>query len=72
MADERIRGARADSIRLEEVDQEHPEQSEASEDIDALNRFLLPGMKVCTAKVTPVSDHPMPGSASGSAGSGAG
>jgi hypothetical protein len=29
-------------------------------DIDTLNRFLLPGMKVCTAKITPVSDHPLP------------
>jgi len=29
-------------------------------DIDALNKFLLPGMKVCTTKITPVSDHPMP------------
>lgn len=29
-------------------------------DIDALNKFLLPGMKTCTAKITPVSDHPIP------------
>ncbi len=29
-------------------------------DIDGLNRFLAPGMKVCTTKITPVSDHPMP------------
>ena len=29
-------------------------------DIDMLNKFLLPGMKVCTTKITPVSDHPMP------------
>jgi hypothetical protein len=29
-------------------------------DIESLNQFLLPGMKVCTAKITPVSEHPMP------------
>ncbi len=29
-------------------------------DVEALNLFLLPGMKVCTAKITPVSDHPLP------------
>ena len=29
-------------------------------DIDMLNRFLLPGMKRCTTKITPVSDHPIP------------
>ncbi|MFL5731786.1 MAG: DUF3303 family protein [Chloroflexia bacterium] len=29
-------------------------------DIDALNKFLLPGMKVCTTKIKPVSDHPLP------------
>jgi hypothetical protein len=29
-------------------------------DIDMLNKFLLPGMKVCTTKITPVSDHPVP------------
>jgi hypothetical protein len=29
-------------------------------DIDSLNKFLFPGMKVCTAKITPVSDHPLP------------
>lgn len=29
-------------------------------DIDALNKFLLPGMKSCTTKITPVSDHPIP------------
>ena len=28
-------------------------------DIDALNRFLLPGMQTCTTEITPVSDHPM-------------
>ena len=29
-------------------------------DVEALNLFLLPGMKVCTAKITPVSEHPLP------------
>ena len=29
-------------------------------DVESLNLFLLPGMKVCTAKITPVSDHPLP------------
>jgi len=29
-------------------------------DVESLNRFLLPGMKVCTATITPVSDHPLP------------
>ncbi len=29
-------------------------------DIDMLNKFLLPGMKVCTSKITPVSDHVLP------------
>jgi uncharacterized protein DUF3303 len=29
-------------------------------DIDELNRFLLPGQKFCTTKITPVSDHPLP------------
>jgi hypothetical protein len=29
-------------------------------DVDSLNLFLLPGMKVCTAKITPVSEHPLP------------
>ena len=29
-------------------------------DIDMLNKFLLPGMKICTTKITPVSDHPLP------------
>ncbi|MCC7450730.1 MAG: hypothetical protein IT324_25170 [Anaerolineae bacterium] len=29
-------------------------------DIDHLNKFLLPGMKTCTAKITPVSDHSLP------------
>jgi hypothetical protein len=25
-----------------------------------LDKFLLPGMKTCTAKITPVSEHPLP------------
>ena len=29
-------------------------------DVESLNLFLLPGMKVCTAKITPVSEHPLP------------
>ncbi len=29
-------------------------------DINQLNAFLLPGMKTCTATITPVSDHPIP------------
>jgi len=29
-------------------------------DVESLNLFLLPGMKRCTAKITPVSDHPLP------------
>ena len=29
-------------------------------DVESLNLFLLPGMKVCRAKITPVSDHPLP------------
>lgn len=29
-------------------------------DIDRLNQFLVPGMKTCTAKITPVSEHPLP------------
>ena len=29
-------------------------------DIDNLNKFLLPGMKVSRSKITPVSDHPLP------------
>jgi hypothetical protein len=31
-----------------------------ADEIDTLNKFLVPGMKVCTAKITPVSDHPLP------------
>jgi hypothetical protein len=29
-------------------------------DIDMINKFLLPGMKFCTTTITPVSDHPIP------------
>jgi len=29
-------------------------------DIDALHRFLAPGMKTCTTRIRPVSDHAMP------------
>jgi hypothetical protein len=29
-------------------------------DIDSLNNFLKPGMKTCTTRITPVSDHPLP------------
>ena len=31
-----------------------------ADDLDAVHRFLAPGMKTCTASITPVSDHPMP------------
>ena len=31
-----------------------------ADDIDQIHRFLLPGMKTCTASITPVSDHPIP------------
>ena len=31
-----------------------------SDDLDALNKFLLPGMKICTSTITPVSAHPIP------------
>jgi hypothetical protein len=31
-----------------------------ADDLDAVHRFLLPGMKTCTASITPVSDHPLP------------
>jgi hypothetical protein len=29
-------------------------------DMDALNKFLLPGMSTCTAEITPVSAHAIP------------
>jgi hypothetical protein len=31
-----------------------------ADDVEQLNQFLLPGMKVCTARITPVSERPMP------------
>jgi hypothetical protein len=31
-----------------------------ADDVERLNLFLLPGMKVCTARITPVSERPMP------------
>jgi hypothetical protein len=31
-----------------------------ADDLDAVHRFLLPGMRTCTASITPVSAHPMP------------
>jgi hypothetical protein len=31
-----------------------------ADDVERLNQFLLPGMKVCTARITPVSERPMP------------
>jgi hypothetical protein len=31
-----------------------------ADDVDSLNRFLLPGMKTCSTRITPVSDHPLP------------
>ena len=31
-----------------------------ADDIDALHGFLLPGMKTCTTRIRPVSDHPIP------------
>ena len=31
-----------------------------ADDLEALNRFLLPGMKVCTTKITPVGERPLP------------
>ncbi len=34
-----------------------------ADDIDRLNTFLLPGMKVSTARITPVSERPMPNQA---------
>lgn len=36
-----------------------------AEDIGQLNSLLLPGMKVSTAKITPVSERPMPGQGGG-------
>jgi hypothetical protein len=31
-----------------------------ADDVERLNQFLLPGMKVCTSRITPVSERPMP------------
>ncbi len=31
-----------------------------TDNIDKLHRFLLPGMKKCVTRITPVSDHPIP------------
>jgi hypothetical protein len=31
-----------------------------ADDLEKIHRFLLPGMKTCTASVTPVSDRPIP------------
>ena len=31
-----------------------------ADDFEQLNRFLLPGMKVCTTKITPVGARPLP------------
>jgi hypothetical protein len=31
-----------------------------TDDFEQLNLFLLPGMKVCTTKITPVGDRPLP------------
>ena len=31
-----------------------------ADDMDALHRFLIPGIHICTTEITPVSDHPIP------------
>ncbi len=31
-----------------------------SDSLDLVNQFLLPGMKACTAEITPVSADPLP------------
>jgi hypothetical protein len=31
-----------------------------ADDLERLNLFLLPGMKRCTTRITPVSTHPLP------------
>jgi hypothetical protein len=31
-----------------------------TDDFEQLNRFLLPGMKTCTTKITPVGERPLP------------
>jgi len=36
-----------------------------ADDIEQVNQVLLPGMKVCTARIRPVSENPMPSSNAG-------
>ena len=31
-----------------------------ADDFEQLNKFLLPGMKVCTTNITPVGERPLP------------
>jgi hypothetical protein len=31
-----------------------------ADDLEAIHRFLLPGMRTCTASITPVSERPIP------------
>lgn len=31
-----------------------------ADDLELLNKFLLPGMKTCTTTITPVSSQPLP------------
>ena len=31
-----------------------------ADSLEMVDKFLLPGMKTCTAKITPVSEHPLP------------
>jgi hypothetical protein len=31
-----------------------------ADDVDMLNKFLLPGMRVCTTTIRPVSSQPLP------------
>ncbi len=31
-----------------------------TDDLELLNKFLLPGMKTCTTTITPVSSQPLP------------
>lgn len=31
-----------------------------ADDFEMLNKFLLPGMKTCTTKITPVGERPLP------------
>ena len=32
-----------------------------SDDLEKIHQFLLPGMKTCTSRITPVSERPIPG-----------